>query len=118
MSIVWERDTARLTIFSNTDNKISMKKIVNKLLKDRRLWIITIIAFVLLITVLDKNNLLEVWHLKQEIKALEVQKSYYQERITQDSTILENLKTDHFLEQYARENYLMKREKEVIYVIK
>lgn len=95
-----------------------MKELASKLLKDRRLWIITIIAFVLLITILDKNNLLEVWRLNQEINALEVQKSYYQERITQDSTILENLKDDKYLEQYARENYLMKREQEVIYVIK
>ena len=32
--------------------------------------------------------------------------------------ILENLKDDRFLEQYAREHYLMKREDETIYLLK
>ena len=67
---------------------------------------ISIIIFILLITVFDKNNLIEVWKL------------YYQQKITQDSTILENLKDDTFLERYAREHYLMKRQGETIYIIK
>lgn len=45
-------------------------------------------------------------------------KDYYQNKITEDSTILENLKDDRFLEQYAREHYLMKREDETIYLLK
>ena len=43
---------------------------------------------------------------------------HYQQKITQDSTILENLKDDAFLERYAREHYLMKRQGETIYIIK
>ena len=85
---------------------------VNKFLKDRRLWMISIIIFILLITVFDKNNLIEVWKLNQS------QRDYYQQKITQDSTILENLKDDAFLERYAREHYLMKRQGETIYIIK
>ena len=38
--------------------------------------------------------------------------------IQQSITILENLKDDRFLEQYAREHYLMKREDETIYLLK
>ena len=49
---------------------------------------------------------------------METQKDYYQNKITEDSTILENLKDDRFLEQYAREHYLMKREDETIYLLK
>ena len=86
---------------------------VNKFLKDRRLWMISIIIFILLITVFDKNNLIEVWKLNQQS-----QRDYYQQKITQDSTILENLKDDAFLERYAREHYLMKRQGETIYIIK
>ncbi len=56
--------------------------------------------------------------LKQKINELEAQKDYYQNKITEDSTILENLKDDRFLEQYAREHYLMKREDETIYLLK
>ena len=88
--------------------------ILGKFFKDRRLWLITIAVF----TVFDKNNLIEAWRLKQKINELEAQKDYYQNKITEDSTILENLKDDRFLEQYAREHYLMKREDETIYLLK
>ena len=91
---------------------------VNKFLKDRRLWMISIIIFILLITVFDKNNLIEVWKLNQQLNELESQRDYYQQKITQDSTILENLKDDANLERYAREHYLMKRQGETIYIIK
>ena len=92
--------------------------ILGKFFKDRRLWLITISVFILVITVFDKNNLIEAWRLKQKINELETQKDYYQNKITEDSTILENLKDDRFLEQYAREHYLMKREDETIYLLK
>ena len=92
--------------------------ILGKFFKDRRLWLITIAEFILVITVFDKNNLIEAWRLKQKINELEAQKDYYQNKITEDSTILENLKDDRFLEQYAREHYLMKREDETIYLLK
>ena len=95
-----------------------MKAFVQKILKDQRLWVISIVIFVLLIAVFDKNNLIEAWRLKQDLNELEAQKAYYQEKITQDSTLLENLKDDAFLERYAREHYLMKRDGEVIYVFK
>ena len=91
---------------------------MQKILKDQRLWVISIVIFVLLIAVFDKNNLIEAWRLKQDLNELEAQKEYYQEKITQDSTLLENLKDDAFLERYAREHYLMKRDGEVIYVFK
>ena len=79
---------------------------------------ISILIFVLLITVFDKNNLIEAWRLKQDLKELETQKDYYQEKITQDSLLLERLKNDEFLEQYARENFLMKREGDEVFVVK
>ena len=92
--------------------------ILGKFFKERRLGLITIAVFILVITVFDKNNLIEAWRLKQKINELEAQKDYYQNKITEDSTILENLKDDRFLEQYAREHYLMKREDETIYLLK
>lgn len=95
-----------------------MRFSVNNFLKDRRLWVISIVIFVLLIAVFDKNNLIEVWKLNQQLKELESQRDYYQQKITQDSTILENLKNDDSLERYAREHYLMKRKRETIYIIK
>ena len=91
---------------------------MNKILKDRRLWIVTIIVFVVFIAFFDPGrNLLDRMRLKEDIKELETQKEYYLQRIEDDSTMIENLKDDEFLEQYAREQYLMKRNGEVVYVI-
>ena len=56
--------------------------ILGKFFKDRRLWLITIAVFILVITVFDKNNLIEAWRLKQKINELEAQKDYYQHKIT------------------------------------
>ena len=91
---------------------------VGKFFKDRRLWLISIVVFALLIVVFDKNNLIEAWRLKQKINALEVQETYYRQKIAEDSTVLENLKNDRYLEQYAREHYLMKRKEETIYLVR
>ena len=91
---------------------------VCKFFKDRRLWLISIVVFGLLIVVFDKNNLIEAWRLKQKINALEVQETYYRQKIAEDSTVLENLKNDRYLEQYAREHYLMKRKEETIYLVR
>lgn len=91
---------------------------VGKFFKDRRLWLISIVVFGLLIVVFDKNNLIEAWRLKQKINALEVQETYYRQKFAEDSTVLENLKNDRYLEQYAREHYLMKRKEETIYLVR
>ena len=91
---------------------------VGEFFKDRRLWLISIVVFGLLIVVFDKNNLIEAWRLKQKINALEVQETYYRQKIAEDSTVLENLKNDRYLEQYAREHYLMKRKEETIYLVR
>jgi len=88
-----------------------------KVIRDRRLWYITIAVFILLIAVFDRNNLLEAWRLKRDIKELEVQKEYYEQKIVEDSTILENLKDNEFLEEYAREEYHFKRAGETLYLI-
>ena len=61
---------------------------VGKFFKDRRLWLISIVVFGLLIVVFDKNNLIEAWRLKQKINALEVQETYYRQKIAEDCTVL------------------------------
>ena len=91
---------------------------IGKFFNDRRLWVITIAVFVLVVAVFDKNNLIEAWRLRQKINELEAQKEYYQQKITEDSTILENLRDDDFLERYAREHYLRKRKDETIYLLR
>lgn len=91
---------------------------MNKILKDRRLWIVTIIVFIVFLAFFDPGrNLLDRVRLKEDIRGLEVQKEYYLERIREDSALIENLKDDDFLEQYAREQYLMKADGDVVYIV-
>lgn len=72
----------------------------------------------MLLSVFDKNNLLDRWKLNKSIHTLEEQRDYYLNRIAEDSALIENLKYDQFLEQYARENFLMRRDGEHIYIMK
>ncbi|MCD7962829.1 MAG: septum formation initiator family protein [Rikenellaceae bacterium] len=87
-------------------------------LKNNKLVIITIVIFVILITFLDKNSLIDSWQVWGRIQELEKQKNFYQEKIVEDSIILENLKDNFFLEKYARENFYMKSKRETIYIVK
>lgn len=89
----------------------------NKILKDRRLWLITIAVFAVYLTFFDSNNLVDRNTLKGQIRELEQQRDYYRQKIEQDSIVLERLKDDDFLEQYAREKYLMKREWDVVFIV-
>lgn len=86
--------------------------------RKNKLWLITIAVFLILITFLDSNNVLDKIQLNKEIKELKAQKKYYIKRISQDSTIIERLKDDVFLERYGRERYFMKKKGETIYIIK
>ena len=89
----------------------------NKIIRDRRLWIITIILFLLLLTFFDKNNFIDRFKLKEHIRELETQRDYYLQKIAEDSAIIEQLKSDECLEKYAREHYMMKREGEEIFLL-
>lgn len=65
----------------------------------------------------DTNNYNNRRELLTEIEQLESQVEYYRKAIEQDSTLLENLNDDEFLEAYAREHFLMKRSDETVIVV-
>jgi cell division protein FtsB len=74
--------------------------------------------FVLWITFFDDDNLIERFRYMHEIHNLESDKEYFQQKITEDSEKLKELKTNkRNLEKYAREQYLMHRENEDVFVI-
>ena len=77
----------------------------------------TIVVFVLLILFLDRNSYMDRREVKKEIEKLKAQRDYYLDRIREDSTVIEKLKDDEYLEQYAREHFLMKRDSDVVYVL-
>ena len=83
----------------------------------KKLYLITIAIFLLMVCFVDKNNLIERYRLHNEIRELEQQKVYYIEQIKKDSVEIESLKSDSSLERIARELYLMKRKNETIFIV-
>ena len=52
-----------------------------------------------------------------EIRDLEKEKAIYVEQIQRDSLLINNLKSDEFLERYAREKYNMQRKNEEVFIV-
>ncbi len=86
-------------------------KILNK-------YTITFLIFLVWLAFFDHNNLVEKWQLNKKIATLKKEKSYYQEKIKEDNRkIKELLSSKENLEKFAREQYLMKKANEDIFVI-
>lgn len=81
------------------------------------MWLLTIVIFFLLIFFFDRNDMVTRQALKKDITELEEQREYYLKRIEEDSTLLERLNDDDFLEQYAREKFYMKEDSDVVFII-
>ena len=108
-----------------------MEGIIRKLrdqydmLKQTRIWqllknkyILTSLIFFVWLLLFDQNNLNERRKLGNEYKELIEEKQYYQDKIDEDSKRIEELKTNNEnLEKFAREQYLMKKDNEDIFII-
>ena len=84
----------------------------------RKFWIVATAAIVVFTVFMVGRNALHAVKIKRQINVLTRERAYYSEKIEQDSTLLERLRYDDFLEEYARENYHMQRRDEHVYIIK
>ncbi len=96
-----------------------MKKylnIISGFLKNK--FLVAFILFFTWVLIFDQNNLIERIKLIREVNQLEDDRDYYFDRIGIDSARLIELKTSpDNLEKFAREQYLMKKKDEEIFVI-
>ena len=84
----------------------------------RNRYVLTFLAFLIWITFFDQNNLLERRELAGRIRELEQQKIHYQEEIENNKQRIEELQSNpENLEKFAREQYLMKKPDEEIFVV-
>ena len=84
----------------------------------RNPFLIAATLFVIWLVFFDRNNLISQRHLQNTIDNMEAKKVYYEEQIEQVSEQNNNLFTNQdALEKFARENYLMKKDNEDIFVI-
>jgi cell division protein DivIC len=74
--------------------------------------------FIVWVGFFDQNNLFERFQNLRELKKLNEDKEYYQNKIAEDSERLKELKTNNEnLEKFAREQYLMKKDNEDVFII-
>ena len=84
----------------------------------KKWWIVVTGAILVLSGLIAGRNLLHAIRIKREIRALEREKRRYLEQIESDSTLLEQLRYDDYLEEYARERFRMQRRDEQVYIVK
>ncbi len=80
-------------------------------------WIVITAIFGGAMIVNIGRNTLRAIHVKREINALKREAKQYRKQIEADSTIIEMLKYDDYLEKYAREKHNMQRANEDVYII-
>ena len=91
-----------------------------KLLKTlKNKYLITTIAFLVWMVFFDHNNLLLHLQYRNELNDLSKSKKYYQEQIDKTKKEVELMQSNpKWMEKVAREQYLMKRDNEDVYLIK
>ncbi len=81
-------------------------------------YVIALIVVLVWLMFFDNHSLVRHWHVKREIRDLQQQQQFYLEEIRRDSLAIDRLQNDpDALERYAREQYLMKKEGEDVYII-
>jgi len=82
-------------------------------------FLIATVFFVVWMLFFDHNNLFLHLQYRNELNDLKKSKQYYKEQISKTREEVELLKTDpKWMEKVAREQYLMKRDNEDVYLIK
>jgi cell division protein FtsB len=84
----------------------------------RNFYWVTGLCFLVWMTFLDSNDLISRFKLSSKLRSLEKEKEYYQAKISEVEKDRKELMTNReLLEKFAREKYLMKKEKEDIFII-
>ena len=94
---------------------MTFKEVLRKL---NNRYVYTTLLFVVVILFIDQFNLFEQIRLHKALKDQRQQIEYYEQEVSQSQHYLDALQNDTAtMEQVAREQYLMKRDNEVIYLI-
>jgi cell division protein FtsB len=84
----------------------------------RNRYFLTVIIFIIWLTLFDSNNLIARFKDLRELHKLRKDREYFTDRIETDRKKLHELKTDNKnLEKFAREQYRMKKPDEDLYII-
>ncbi|TDL99474.1 MAG: septum formation initiator [Flavobacteriaceae bacterium] len=93
-----------------------MKQIFVKLIQNKYFVLSTI--FVVWMAFFDENSLLTHRSLDKEISELEQNKTYFEDKIKEETKEIDKIKHDKkFIEKYAREKYLMQKQNEDVFIV-
>lgn len=85
----------------------------------RNHYILAVAIFLLWILVIDEDNLFARYRYERKIASLEAERARLTESIEQDRRKMDELRHNRAsLEKFAREEYYMRRDGEVIFIIK
>lgn len=85
--------------------------------RSRLFWIVLTVAVAGFTSYVIGRNLLHIWNVSRDMAALNREAEGYRASIEADSTLLERLQYDDYLEEFAREQYNMLRPGEELYII-
>ncbi len=80
-------------------------------------WRIILVSVVMLGIILIGRPLFWLIRTSIEIREFNKERAIYETSIRRDSLLIENLKNDEFLEQYAREKYFMQGKSEQVFIV-
>ncbi len=85
----------------------------------RNKYLIATIFFVVWMLFFDHNNIFLHFQYKKELNELTESKRFYKEQIDKTRKDVEQIKTNpHWMEKIAREQYLMKKDGEDVFLIR
>ena len=94
---------------------MTIKEILRKL---NNRYVYAIVIFLVVFLFIDQFNLFEQIRLRRTLKDQNEQIDFYENEISESRDMLNRLENDTAtMEQVARENYMMKRDNEVVYLI-
>src|SRR5450830_1937045 len=88
-----------------------LKIVINK-------YTITLLLFVIWMVFFDSSSVLNRMKYREKLNSLKQEKHFFLEEIKKDSILSQKLLLDTSeIEKFARENYLMKKEKEDVFLV-
>lgn len=81
------------------------------------LWVILTCIIVGFTAYVVLRNLVHIWKSSRRLSALREEGAEYRQQIEADSTLIEQLRYDDYLEAYARERFQMQRRGEKVYIL-
>lgn len=99
----------------NSDSKTFWRWFLSRL---RNKYFLTSFIFLLWLLIFDSSNLIDMYGTKKRIRKLNSEKVYYEHKIKEDKRKINELRTNkNNLEKFAREQYLMKKSNEELFII-